>query len=217
MDLFFGKDNVGDAGTTPENEPGNQLGGFDLRWSNLWFGQPSAFYAQAIGEDEAGGFPSRYMGMVGIETSGYIRNRWSYRLYAELAGVSCDIVKSEPGYGCAYNHSIYETGYRYLGRVIGHGAESDARIVSTGFVLVSLEDTQWHVLIRTGDLNRGGPNIRNTLTPIPLELSSIDLTHSRQLGKIGWLDIGIGYEWLEDGLTGEKSNDARGFITWRSR
>jgi hypothetical protein len=218
MDLFFGKDNVGDAGTTPENEPGNQLGGFDIRWSNMWFGQPSAFYAQAIGEDEAGGFPSRYMGMVGIETSGYIRNRWSYRWYAEWAGTSCDVIKSEVRYNCAYNHGIYETGYRYHGRVVGHGTENDSRVVSMGFVLVSLENTQWHLLIRDGTLNKdGGLDIRNTLTPSPLELSSIDLTHSRQLGKIGWLDIGIGYERLEDGLTGEESNDARGFITWRSR
>ena len=66
-DLFLGKDNIGDAGTTEETEPGNQLAGFDFRWSNMWFGQPMAFYAQAIGEDEAGGFPSRYLGQLGIE------------------------------------------------------------------------------------------------------------------------------------------------------
>jgi len=167
-DLFLGKDNVGDAGTTPENEPGNQLAGFDLRWSNKWFGQPSAFYAQATAEDEAGGFPSRYMGQLGIETSGYFRNRWSYRWYAELAGTSCDFIKDDL-WNCAYNHGIYQTGYRYYGRVIGHGAENDARIVSTGLVLVSTEDTQWHALLRFGDLNRAGaPDARNTLTPTPL-------------------------------------------------
>ena len=182
----------------------------------MWFGQPSAFYMQAIGEDEAGFLPSRYMAMLGIETSGYIKNRWSYRWYAEWAGVSCDIFKSEQGFGCAYNHGIYETGYRYRGRVVGHPAESDARIVSTGFVLVSNSDTQWHALIRTGDLNRGGA-ARNTLTPIPLELNSIDLTHSRSLGRFGWLDIGLGYEMITDGLTNEDRDDARGFVTWRSK
>ena len=216
-DMFLGKDNVGDAGTTPENEPGNQLAGIDLRWSNMWFGQPSAFYLQGIAEDEAGGYPSRYMALVGIETSGYIKNRWSYRWYAELAGTSCDFVKTDL-WNCAYNHGIYETGYRYHGRVIGHGTDNDSQVVSTGFVLVSQKDTQWHALVRSGDLNRGGPlDIRNSLTPYPVELTSIDLTHSRSLGKMGWLDIGLGYEMTTDGLTDEDHDDARGFITWRSK
>jgi hypothetical protein len=215
-DLFLGRDNVGDAGTTPENEPGNQLAGFDLRWSNLWFRQPSAIYLQGIAEDEAGGFPSRYMGLIGIETSGVIRNRWSYRWYAEVAGTSCDWVKTDL-WNCAYNHGIYETGYRYHGRAVGHGTENDSQVVSSGFVLVNNDSDSWHILVREGDLNRGGPlDIRNTLTPSPLELSSIDITHSRQVGKIGWLDIGLGYERITDELTSEELSDARGFITWRS-
>ena len=120
------------------------------------------FTLQAIGEDEAGGFPSRYTALVGIETSGYIKNRWSYRWYAELAGTSCDFVKTDI-WNCAYNHGIYETGYRYHGRVVGHGLDNDSQVVSTGFVLVSQKDTQWHALIRAGDLNRGGAlDIRNS-------------------------------------------------------
>jgi hypothetical protein len=214
-DLFLGKDNIGDEGATENNEPGNQLGGFDFRWSNLWFGQPSAVYLQAIGEDEAGGFPSRFMGQVGIETSGFFRNRWSYRWYAEYAGVSCDIIKSDPGYGCAYNHHIYQTGYRYRGRAIGSGAEGDARIVSTGLILVSNDEMRWNLLLRLGDLNRGRPDARNTLTPVPLEISSIDLTHSRRL-EWGRLEIGIGHEQLKDPLTSEDSGDTRAFLTWRS-
>jgi hypothetical protein len=33
---------------------------------------------------------------------------------------------------------------------------------------------------------------------------------------MGWLDIGLGYERITDRLTNEDSDDARGFITWRS-
>ena len=216
VDLLLGRDNVGDTGTTPENEPGNQLGGFDMRWTNHWFGQPVSLYGQMIGEDEAGGFPSRYLAQGGIETSGFFRNRWSYRWYAELAGTSCDFVK-EDKFNCAYNHGIYETGYRYRGRVVGHAAENDSRIVSTGVVLVSTAATQWHALLRFGDLNRGGPpDIRNTLTPTPLEISSIDLTHSRTLGR-GRLEIGVGYERIEDPLTGQDNGDVRAFLSWRSQ
>ncbi len=214
-DLFLGKDNVGDAGVTPANEPGNQLAGVDIRWTNHWFGQPLSVYTQFTAEDEAGGFPSRYMAQFGLELSGYFRNRWSYRWYAELAGTSCDFVKDDI-FNCAYNHGLYQTGYRYRGRVIGHGAENDARIVSTGLVFVNGDDSQWHALVRVGDLNRAGaPDVRNTLTPTPLDIASIDLTYGRSLAG-GRIDIGLGYERLEDPLTGIANNDTRAFLTWRS-
>ena len=100
-----------------------------------------------IGEDEAGGFPSRYMVQFGIETSGFFRNRWSYRWYAELAGTSCDYI-SDDRWNCAYNHGIYKTGYRYRGRVVGHAAENDSQVVSTGLVLVSELDKQWEALLQ---------------------------------------------------------------------
>ena len=35
--------------------------------------------------------------------------------------------------------------------------------------------------------------------------------------ELGWLDIGLGYERITDTLSGENFNDARGFLTWRSR
>jgi hypothetical protein len=173
-----------------------------------------------IGEDEAGGFPSRYLVQFGFETSGFFRNRWSYRWYAELAGTSCDYI-SDDRFNCAYNHGIYRTGYRYRGTVVGHAAENDSQIVSTGLVLVSELDRQWEALLRVGDLNRGGaPDERNTLTPTKLEIRSFDLTHRRSLGsnaEYGWLDIGLGYEDIDDPLSGNNNSDVRGFVTWRSR
>ena len=33
MDLFLGRDNIGDAGIGTDNEPGNQMAGVDFRWS----------------------------------------------------------------------------------------------------------------------------------------------------------------------------------------
>jgi len=91
--ILIGQDNLGDDGATFENEPSNQLAGFDLRWTNFWFGTPVSIYAQMIGEDEAGGFPSRYLGQFGIEGSGITRGQSSFRWFAEVAGTSCDIVK----------------------------------------------------------------------------------------------------------------------------
>ena len=214
-DLFLGRDNVGDAGITPENEPGNQLAGFDFRWSSRVFGTPMALYGQLIGEDEAGGFPSRSLGLGGAEISGLSANgKWSYRWYAELAGTSCDFIKDDI-FDCAYNHGIYQTGYRYKGRPIGHGADNDAKIGSFGVVVVGEYDNQFRALIRVGKLNRaGGFDLRNTLTPIPLDLISLDLGYSWVMGK-SRIELGAGLEDLEFVAAGSTTTDFRGYVQWR--
>ncbi len=98
--------------------------------------------------------------------NGFIKHgSWSWRGYLEFAGTTCDVLKNEI-YNCAYNHSIYQTGYRYRGYVIGHGADNDAKLATLGVVLVNDSDTQWRALIRSGTLNDGGPpDPYNSLTP----------------------------------------------------
>jgi hypothetical protein len=216
FDLFFGNDNVGDAGVTPENEAGNQLAGWDVRWSNNWFGTPMAFYGQLTGEDEAGGFPSRYLAQGGIEFSGWsYKRRWSYRWYAEVAGTSCDVLKSKTLFNCAYNHGIYQTGYRYRDRSVGHGADNDALIGTLGLVLVTENAHQFRALLRSGELNRdGGPDPRHTLTPTPLDLISLDLSYARPIGN-SHIEVGIGFEELEDPTTSSKTNNTRAYLQWR--
>jgi hypothetical protein len=213
--LLIGRDNRGGEGIDISNEPGNQLAGIDLRWTTQLFGVPMALYAQATAEDEAGGFPSRYLGLGGIELSGYLRDRWSYRWFAELAGTSCDVIK-EDIYNCAYNHGIYTTGYRHRGRTVGHGADNDAMLVSTGLVLVDANDTEWRALVRGGELNRGGPaDARNTLTPTAQDILSIDLEHRRAF-RFGVFDVGLGYEIIDDAVSGSSSSDVRAYLQWRS-
>ena len=216
IDLLLGNDNRGDEGIELENEPGNQLAGIDIRWATTILGRPVAVYGQFIGEDEAGGFPSRYLGQLGFETSGMLGTRWSYRWFGEFAGTSCDFYQSTEIFNCAYNHGIYETGYRYRGRVVGHAYDNDARIISTGIILLDDQDKQWHALIRYGALNRGGaPDLRNSLTPTRQDVASLDLTH-RRLFTYGQIEIGLGIESTDDELSGETSTDGRAFLQWRS-
>ena len=214
-DLLLGKDNIGDAGTTVSNEPGNQMAGFDVRWTNFWFGAPVSLYGQMIGEDEAGGFPSRYLGQFGIEGSGISRDQYSYRWFAEVAGTSCDIVKSTVLYGCAYRQAIYQSGYTYRGRIIGHGLDNDALVFSAGVVVVSAEGNSWQVLGRFGDLNRVGPELQHSVAQVPTEMASIDIQHTR-MTKIGQFKLGLGFERREDRVTSANTRDARGFLQWIS-
>jgi hypothetical protein len=216
VDLVSGRDNHGDDGIGAANEPGNQLAGVDFRWSMAALPAPLALYGQFIGEDEAGGFPSRYLGQLGVEASGQWRDAWSYRWFGEFADTSCGFYESDGNFNCAYNHGIYSTGYRYRGRVIGHGSDNDARIFSGGVLLADNDETRWQAIVRFGDLNRGGArDDRNSLTPTKQELLSIDLSHSRAF-RYGIIEVGAGLERIDDAVSGQSDNSARAFIQWRT-
>ncbi len=216
VDLLLGNDNRGAGGITPENEPGNQLAGYDFRWTPGFLGRRVGIYGVMIGEDEAGGYPSRFIGQLGVEWTGYLFDRWSTRLYGEFSATTCKFFGSTEIFNCAYNHGIYQTGYRYRGRSIGHGADNDTRIVSMGLIMVNADDTQWRALARIGALNRGGgPDILNTLTPTPQDIASIDVSYSRVFG-FGVIDIGAGYERIDDEASGIETSDARFYLQWRS-
>lgn len=214
--LLIGKDNSGDGGVTPENEPGNQTAAIDFRWSATGLGLPIALYAQFMAEDEAGGFPSRYMGQAGIDGSAHVFERWSLRWYAEAAATSCDFWKSDEIFNCAYNHGIYQTGYRYRGRSLGHSVDNDARVVTLGFILVDTGENSWQGYFRTGRLNRGGPqDSANSLTPLPGDISNFELIYNRVI-PWGRLEIGVGYDEFGGNSVIPSSNDGRAFIQWRS-
>jgi hypothetical protein len=214
--LFLGRDNVGDDDIDSSNEPGNQLAGFDFRWTPSFLHNAFGFYGQAIGEDEAGGFPSRYMGQLGVDWSGYLFARWSSHVFLEYSGTACRFHESSKLYNCGYNHGIYQTGYRYRDRSIGHGADNDARLVSAGLILVDASDTQWRALLRIGKLNEdGAPDPANTLTPTAQDIASIDISHSRVF-SFGMIDVGVGYEAIDDAVSGSSLNEGRIYVQWRS-
>lgn len=82
--------------------------------------------------------------------------------------------------------------------------------------MVDEQDSQWRVLLRYGELNRGGPpDARHSLTPTPQDLASIDLSHSRVF-SFGVIDAGIGYEQIDDAGSGANMNDGRAYLQWRS-
>jgi hypothetical protein len=218
-DIVLGRNENGDDDADPQDDPSNQQAGIDIRVSNQWFGTPMAFYLSGTATDEAGGLPSAWMAHGGIESSGYFRNRWSYRWFLEFASNSCDALKSPVRFNCSYEHVIYETGYRYRGRVIGHAAEADARIGSGGIVFTNDKSTTWAFLFRYGDLNRDGLDVpfnpRNTLTPTPQEILSADIQFGTRT-RFGRVEIGVGYEEIDDEASGIKSDDIRAFVSWRS-
>lgn len=212
--IAIGQDNRGDDGVDVSNEPGNQLAGVDVRWSPRWAPLNGALYMQMIGEDEAGGFPSRFLGQFGAEVSGSF-DLLSYRLFAEFAGTACQFYESSSRPNCGYNNGIYQTGYRYRGRSIGHSADNDAEVISLGGVAVEADGDSWQAVLRSAKLNdEGGPDIRNTVTPTPADYLSFELSHRKVL-QYGELELGAGVSRFEDSVSGQDNNDSRLFVGWR--
>ncbi|HET8710284.1 MAG TPA: capsule assembly Wzi family protein [Spongiibacteraceae bacterium] len=150
-DLITGHDNAGSAGITKNNEPGNQLAGFDARWGFLAFSASNAIYAQITGEDESGGLPSRNMYLAGVETA---FSAWdhSHRLVLEAADTKAD----HNNY--AYEHGIYLDGYRYLGRPIGASFDNDSRALTLRGEHFSAAGQQLSWSVSRIELNRDGSN-----------------------------------------------------------
>ena len=154
-DLLLGYDNVGSAGITRANEPGNQLAGFDARWESPLFHGPYALYAQWTGEDEAGGWPSRYIGLFGIETWGAIGHQGaSWRLHTEYADTATGGFYGSTLFNYAYQHHIYTSGYTYYGRTIGDSLGGDGRSSSLDLLLVGANGNSWDVLVRRMEPHR---------------------------------------------------------------
>jgi hypothetical protein len=217
--VLNGNDNSG-ANVDPEDEPGNQLAGFDIRWT-LPRQLPLALYLQWIAEDtkRTGASFHLWSRQVGLEYWGAIGDV-SHRVHIEVADSASrlgGVGEQSQSPNVAYNHHIYQTGYRYNGRSIGHSTDNDTLSYSIGSTLVQSAGHSWNVSLRYMELNRiGEPDSRNSLTPTPQELTDIQISHERHTG-FGRFYAGLGYSRLDDEVSGISSSDVTGFIQWSSQ
>jgi hypothetical protein len=217
-DLLVGNDNRG-VNVSASNEPGDQLAGYDARWSlQGLLHVPLAIYSQWIGEDFYKSKPSLFLELFGVEATAYWSRLGSMRFYAEFADTECGSgfdFRGQPD--CAYNHPIYTTGVRFHGRPIGHSFDNDAKVFTLGAVLNDVQDHSWSLTLNYGDLNKYGtgvPDTANTLAPNRTRYREIEFSHRRQFVG-GDLNLGVGYDDRHDIVTGANSGGVRGFLDWR--
>ena len=219
LDVLKGNDNRG-QNTTPEEEPGNQLAGYDIRWS-LPADIPVALYMQWTAEDgRPQGVPlGSLLRLAGGEFWGTVGGL-AHRTHIEVADTTC----REGGFGfsdkkpnCAYNHPLYPTGYRYNKRVMGHSIDGDGRSYSVGSTLVQAAGHTWNVALRYMQINReGSPDPRHSLSATPQDRADVQVTHER-LTRFGRFHLGVGYSHVDDEASGTDSPDFTGFIRWSTR
>jgi hypothetical protein len=219
LDVLKGNDNSG-QNTTPEEEPGNQMAGYDIRWS-LPKGIPFALYMQWTAEDgRPQGVPlGSFLRMVGAEHWGTIGGL-AHRTHLEVADTMC----REGGFGfsnskpdCAYIHPLYPPGYRYNKRVMGHSIDADGRSYSLGSTLVQSAGHTWNLSLRYMQIKTEGrldPN--HSLSATPQNRADFQLSHER-FTRFGSFQIGVGYSYIDDEASGVDSSDFTGFIRWSTR
>ncbi|EHD19937.1 MULTISPECIES: capsule assembly Wzi family protein [Brenneria] len=164
-DGLAGKDNTG-----TENEPGNQLAGFDFKLKlQPLTGLPVSLYGQLVGEDEAGMLPSQNTYLLGLEGHpewGTSTINW----YIEGATTRAD--DSRLNY--TYAHHIYRDGYYQQGYPLGHAMGGDGRILS-GKVELALDDGQrWSTRLTYAKVNPEDQSI-NKAFPRADTLKGIEL------------------------------------------
>ena len=219
FDMLVGNDNK-DVNVNPEDEPGNQLAGIDIRWA-LPRQIPVALYVQWIGEDSRKDSPSpgSWLRQAGVEFWGTLGSL-GHRTYAEVSDTTCHegaLGAGDPEPNCAYRHHIYRTGYRYQGRSMGHSIDGDGLSYSLGSTLVQSSGHNWNVLLRYMEINRiGKPDPSHSLSATPQDIADIQISHDR-ITDFGTFKLGLGYSRLDDEATNEVSNETSAFIQWSSR
>ncbi|MGY4831203.1 capsule assembly Wzi family protein [Sphaerotilaceae bacterium SBD11-9] len=129
--LLLGKGTNADEVADQPRDPGNQIGGIDLRL-RCPGGLGCAAYMQLAGEDQGGVLPSRLLGLYGFEA-------WTPdgedRFFAELVESGCRMpIGRQPMENCAYRNYAYPQGYVNAGRWLGTSAGPDSRVLTLGWV-----------------------------------------------------------------------------------
>jgi hypothetical protein len=208
VDMVFGNDNQEEGGAVTEEQPGNQMAGYDMRLRSPWKALPVAFYTQWIGEDEAGGLPAKFIAQFGLESWGSIGSAgWRVRL--EYTDTACNFSRQEPIFGCAYRNSIYPQGYAYRGRIIGDSMDNDSRRYTLAGSLTLANGDFISATVRRLEINRDGGE--HSISDVPLDLDNVELRYSRGLGA-GRINVGIAYE--DPATRPDSSSRVHGFLTW---
>lgn len=213
FNVIFGRDNAG-LRVDPEEEPGNQMAGFDARLVSPFQSLPVALYAELIGEDSSDTtIPMRYLAQFGLESWWYTETGSTWRARLEYASTSCkwDRPESEPD--CAYRQNLFFAGYRFRGRNIGHTTDADSQTWMLQFLRTTAEGDRWGVVARHGELDSAGtPDPYNLVTYGPSDYDSLELSWN---GLLWGQDIGLqlGYEQQEG--SNVDNSGVFGFIQWR--
>ena len=180
---LFGRDNADNGDTS--SEPGNQLAGYDARYTFRWGeGRSVSIYGQAIGEDEANNQPSRFLASAGVDLAVPIEGA-AVRFFIEHANTTANDVFGTPELGTAYRHHVYTAGYTQLGDPLGHPIRGDASLTSAG---VYVDRGAWSGALM---LHRGSAYATAQRWPGGGRLYGANADAAWQVARDSWLGVSL--------------------------
>jgi hypothetical protein len=212
--VLLGNDNAG-LRVDPEDEPGNQMAGMDMRIVSPFRSLPVALYAQFVGEDNSSsGIPERYLGLLGFETWNLLDSGSLLRTRLEYADTTCKFSSGGEGADCAYRQTIFFAGYRYHGRNIGHTTDADSESWALSLSLTAADGASWSLRLRRASLDRYGFfDAYNRVSGLDGESHSVEVGWNAELWGQA-LSAQIGAERNDVDPRGART-EAFGFLQWR--
>ncbi len=162
---------------------GNQLAGFDARWSGQINQQTYAIYAQTIGEDspEPGSLRiSDKSYLYGIETQLSLSQNILINLEYSDTQANCG-ARGDTSQDCFYEHGTYASGYRYYRRSIGSQYDNDAETWVLSLFSQAQSGNQWQLKLRQLQLNSNDrdrypndPLLGNSVSKVAEKVKELD-------------------------------------------
>ncbi len=175
-------------------DPGNQLGGFDFKLKlQPLVGLPSSIYGQLIGEDEAGGLPSKYSYLLGLDGHSVLENR-AVNWHIEGVNTFADWHMKN----VMYTHGTYKDGYYQQGYALGHAIGGDGKMISGAAEMVLNDAQRINARLFYAQVNNGNQVI-NQAFPKSDTLKGISVGWTGKVSK--QLKLGTSL-WYTDGKYG---------------
>jgi hypothetical protein len=164
-------------GENTSSQAGNQLAGYDVRYGfSLSSSYAMALHAQSIGEDEAGYLPARRTMQGGVILSQALNNGDFLQYDVEYTNTTADPFATVFS-NITYEHSVYQSGYRYRGRALGASYDNDSEIVSLGLSYQRTDGSLWRGRISSMKLNEDGVARGNLVSRSANSLYMAELYH----------------------------------------
>lgn len=162
---------TGDATCDPslDTKIGNQMAGFDARYSDTWFNVPVGLYLERTCEDSNGPAPWDLADcgmMMGADTR-FAFDSQQYKLFFEYTDTMVACGTDQNVFNCFYEHSTYQSGSRYYGRALGSTYDSDAKVYALGLVGQFKDSHGLTSILRYAQLNKDGKNRGGEWAPQP--------------------------------------------------
>jgi len=147
------------------NENINQLAGLNINYL-LLENKNLNFFTQIIGEDVLDGIenfylPTKRFYQLGIGYS-FLNNQYPNKLTIEYANTSTHGSVHGTTKNVTYNHSRYQTGYRYKGDPIGANIDGDASKISLSYYTFLNNNDFINLSVLKTNLNKNSDSKKNT-------------------------------------------------------